>query len=496
MTSRTFYYFMEKRVYNRYSYYSATHQLFSLILTGIAQMASQKKELITDFTQGPVFKQLVRFSLPLFLANLLQIVYNLADMVIVGKAVGSTGLSAVSIGGDITLMLTMLIMGFANAAQVIIAQFIGAHQRDKISKLIGTFISFLAICIIVLTVAALLLRNDLLTIMNTPAESWDGAYAYSVTCSAGLVFIFGYNAISAILRGLGDSKRPFIFIAVAALLNIGLDLLFVLNFGMGAFGAALATVISQAISFLSGLLYLIKVRDKLGFEMHVKDIHIEKTFLAILVKLGLPMALMHSCVCFTRLFVNSYVNSYGLIISAVGGIGSKIHTIAMLISTSLNTAGASMIGQNIGGEKYERVPKIMLSMFCIVMSIYTILSAAIFLFPEEIFSCFTNDKAVIALAYSYMPVAILAFYGFGVRCPMTALINGCGNYKMNFLVALLDALVLRIGLSLLMGLGLHMEYMGFWYGDALAGYTPLIIGLIFLASGKWKTRKYVIKEDL
>ena len=458
-------------------------------------MTEKKDEFIKDFTQGPVFRQLAAFSAPLLLANLLQVVYNLADMVIVGNTVGSIGLSAVSIGGDISLMLTMLIMGFANAAQVIIAQFVGAGQRDKISRLIGTFITFLSICIVVLTAAAILLRHQLLAVMNTPPESYAGAYAYSVTCAAGLVFIFGYNAISAILRGLGDSKRPFIFIATAALLNIGLDLLFVPGLGLGAFGAALATVISQAVSFLSGLFYLIKKRSSLGFEMHRKDIRIDKVCFSTLVKLGLPMALMQSCVCFTRLFVNSYVNSYGLIISAVSGIGGKIHTIAMLISNALNTAGSSMVGQNIGAEKYDRVPKILVSIFLVVFSIYTVLSAAMFFFPTEIFSVFTNEPEVIALASAYMPVAILAFYGFAVRAPMNSLINGCGNYKINFLVALLDALVLRISLSLILGLVCDMKYMGFWLGDSLAGYTPLFIGLIFFASGKWKTRKYVIRED-
>lgn len=455
---------------------------------------NEKKVLIKDYTEGPITKQLIIFFIPLFLANLLQIVYNIADMIIVGNVIGSVGLSAVSVGGDVTQLLTFMVMGFANASQVIISQYIGAGQRNKIGKFIGTFISFTFICVVVLTTACILLQNHILNWMQTPVEAQADARSYFVTCACGLIFIFGYNAISAIMRGLGDSKRPFVFIAVAAVLNIALDLLFVYVFGMRAFGAALATVISQGVSFLIGIIYLWKKKTQLGFEIHVKDIRFNKGYLGPLVKLGIPMAIKHSSVCISKLFVNSFLNSYGLVVSAVVGIVSKMTSVAMLISNAFNTAGSSMVGQNIGAEKYNRVLKILGSMFALIVPIYIVIGAILFLFPEQIYSIFTSDPEVLKVAMQFLPIWILVLAGFAVRAPVNAFMNGTGNYTLNFLLAILDAVIMRVGLSLLLGLVAGWGYMGFWYGDAIAGFTPLVIFLCYLPTGKWKTRKYIIKE--
>ena len=450
------------------------------------------KGLVKDYTKGPIIKQLVAFFVPLFLANVLQIIYNIADMIIVGQVVGSTGLSAVSIGGDVSHLITFLIMGFASAAQIIISQFIGAGMKNRIGPFIGTFISFTFICVVVLTAVCIILQNPILTWMQTPAEARADALSYLVTCSIGLVFIFGYNAISAILRGLGDSKRPFIFIAVAAVLNVGLDLLFVLVFSMGTFGAALATVISQGVSFILGIVYMWIKRNNLGFEMHMRFIRFNKGYLGPLVKLGLPMALKQAAISISKMFVNSYLNSFGLAVSAVVGIVGKIGNISILVSDAFNTAGSSMVGQNMGAQKYDRVLKIMASILVLVIPIYGLMTAAMFLFPEQIYSIFSTEPEVIAIAMQYLPIWLLVFIQFAFRAPMNAFINGSGNYALNFTVAILDAIVFRIGLCLLFGVVMGKGYMGFWYGDALAGFVPILIGIIYLPTGKWKQKRHLI----
>ena len=211
-----------------------------------------KQRFITDFTEGNVPKQLLRFATPLLLANLLQAVYNMADMVIVGRVMGSVGLSAVSVGGDVSGFLTFLAMGFSNAGQVIISQYIGAGQRKKVGGFVGTMFTFLTACSLVLSVICLIFRQGILGLMNTPAASWDEALAYSTVCIAGLFFIYGYNMVSAVLRGMGDSRHPFIFIALAAVMNIVLDIVLVWGLQMGAMGAAIATVFSQGV-LLCGL---------------------------------------------------------------------------------------------------------------------------------------------------------------------------------------------------------------------------------------------------
>ena len=455
-----------------------------------------KQKFITDFTQGSVPKQLLRFATPLFLANLLQVVYNMADMVIVGQVMGSVGLSAVSIGGDVSSFLTFVAMGFSNAGQVIISQFIGAGQRKKVGAFVGTMFTFLVGFALVLGGVCLIFREQVLTLMNTPAAAWDQALAYSTVCIAGLVFIYGYNMVSAVLRGMGDSKHPFIFITLAAVMNIILDIVLVWGLKMGAMGAAIATVFSQAFSFVCCAVFLWRSRHEMDFEVSLSDfLHPQKEYLASLTKLGVPMAIKSAAIHFSKLFVNSWINSYGVAVSAMAGIVNKLGSICNLISNSVNAAGSSMVGQNVGAQKFERVPRIMVTCFVLTLCSSTLLTVVLYAFPTAVFGIFTDESAVMAIAMEFLPIAAVLFLGSACRSPMNALINGSGNHRVNFATAILDGLVMRIGLSVLFGLALNMEYLGFWLGDALAGYTPFFIGLVYYFTGAWKTRKYVIKEE-
>ena len=455
-----------------------------------------KQRFITDFTQGSVPKQLLRFATPLLLANLLQVVYNMADMVIVGQVMGSVGLSAVSIGGDVSSFLTFVAMGFSNAGQVIISQFIGAGQKRKVGAFTGTMFTFLLGFAVVLGGACLLFREGILGLMNTPEAAWQEALNYSTVCILGLVFIYGYNMVSAVLRGMGDSRHPFIFIGLAAVMNVMLDIVLVWGLKMGAMGAAIATVFSQGFSFVCCVVFLWRSRHEMGFEVSLDDfLHPKMEYLSPLVKLGIPMAIKSAAIHFSKLFVNSWINSYGVAVSAMAGIVNKLSSICNLISNSVNAAGSSMVGQNVGAQKYERVPRIMMTCFAFTLCSASLMSLIIYLFPQAVFGIFTDEAAVMAIAMEFLPVSVVLFMGSACRSPMNALINGSGNHRVNFATAILDGIVMRIGLSILLGVVLGMDYIGFWLGDALAGYTPFFIGLVYYFSGSWKTRKYVIKED-
>ena len=448
-----------------------------------------QKSLISDFTKGNITKQLVVFSAPLFLSSLLQVVYNMVDMVIVGHQLGKVGLSAVAVGGDVSNFLTFISMGFANAGQVIISQYIGAGKHHKIGKFISTMFTFLMSCAVILSILCLVFRHPILKVMNTPAESFDQALAYSTICMGGSVFIYGYNIMSAVLRGLGDAKHPFVFICVSAILNIVLDVLFVIVMDAGAGGAALATVISQAVSFFSCCIFLYVKRRHLGFEITLKDFKsLDKAMLMSLIKLGVPMAIKSASVHISKLFVNSYINSFGVAVSAFAGIANKVNSIAILFSNSLNTAGSSMVGQNIGAGEYKRVTKIIGRIFVITLSIAVIMSAIVVAFPKQLFGLFTDDVQVLDIALEYVPVAVVVFFAAAFRSAMNGLINGSGNYKVNFATAIFDGIIMRIGLSLLFGVAAGMGYFGFWLGDALAGFTPFFVGVVFYFSGKWKKK--------
>lgn len=447
---------------------------------------------IKDFTQGNISKQLVIFAWPLFLSNLLQVVYNMVDMMIVGNVLGKTGISAVAVGGDVSNLLTFVAMGFSNAGQVLIARYIGGNERHKLGKFVGTMSSFLMGCAVILSTVGLIFQDSILSLMNTPDEAIGGAVSYSTICMAGLIFIYGYNIVSAILRGMGDSKHPFIFISIAAILNVVLDILFVAKLNMGAGGAALATVISQAVSFIACVIFLTRNSRQFELNIRLKDfVHWDRETLGELIRLGTPMAIKTASIQISKLFVNSWINSYGVAVSAFAGIANKVSSIANLISTAMNTAGSTMVGQNIAAGKFDRVKKILKQLAVITLTVSAILSVIICLFPTQIFSIFTDNNSadVLAIADGYVPIAVLLFFGSALRAVMNALINGSGNYKINFVTAILDGIVLRIGLALLFGLAFNMKHYGFWLGDALAGFTPFWIGLVFYFTGLWKKGK-------
>lgn len=452
-------------------------------------MASKSSDsLIRDLTQGSVTRLLLIFAFPLLCSNLLQTVYNMVDMIVIGQFVGREGLSAVSIGGDVLHFLTFLVMGFSNAGQVILSQYIGAGNRDRIRGTIGTMFTVTFLCAVGLTIVCYFGLDAFLTAMNTPQECFDYARQYGMTCVLGLVFIYGYNLVSAILRGMGDSKHPFIFIAVATVVNLVLDLVFVALLGMGPFGAALATVIGQAVSFLWALFYLYRHKEAFGFDFRPASFKPDPEVLPKLIKLGLPMILQSAAINFSMLFVNSYINGYGVVASAVTGVGNKLGSITAVVTNALSTAGSSMVGQNIGAGKYHRVPKIIGVSLVVDLAFAALLSFLTICFPRTIFGLFNDDPQVLDMAMTYIPVAVLLYVGFAMRSPFFALINGSGNAKLNLIVGLLDGVICRVGLAMLMGIALEMGIMGFWLGNAFAGYMPFLIGGVYFLTGKWKKR--------
>ncbi len=453
------------------------------------------KTFSNNFTTGKIMPALLSFTFPLFLSNLLQAIYNVVDMVVVGQIVGEAGLSGLAIGGDVLSFLSFIAMGFSGASQVIISQYLGAGLKEKMSRFIGTMSTFLVLCSVGMSIICLIFRNQILSLLNTPAESWDQAMAYATVCTFGLVFIYGYNVVSAIMRGLGDSKRPFMFIAISAVVNLILDILFVAVFRWEAFGAALATVIAQAVSFITAVIYLFKNREKLGFDLKRQYfLHLDKKELSVLIKLGVPQALRSASVLFSKLFVNSWINSYGVTISAVTGVAHKVDTIANLIGNSINTAGSAMVGQNIGAAKYDRASRILGTAFILNGICFSVMIAAITIFPKNVFGLFTSDTTVLTVCLEYIPVSVAGFICSALRSSMNTFTGGCGNYKFNFAVAIVDGIFARVGLALLFGLALNWGYFGFWMGNAIAGVTPFVLGIIYYLTGWWRKPSQIIAD--
>ncbi len=453
----------------------------------------KEKTLIQDLTTGSVTRQLVWFALPICLSNLLQTLYNLVDMVVVGQFVGSAGLSAVSSGGELINVSTFMCMGFASAAQVMISQFVGLDNREAVSRVTGTTATICLSLSLVMTVVGYCLTDTFLGWIQVPEEAWADARGYTQVCFLGMFFIYGYNTVSAILRGMGDSKRPLLFIAIAAVTNLILDLLFVAVFDMGAMGAGLATVIGQALSFVCSVIYLYRHRAAFGFDFRLASFKPDGKMVGLLIRLGVPMMLQHALITVSMLVITGFVNTYGVVASAVTGVGNKLGSVMTVITGALTTAGATMIGQNFAAGKKERVSKTVYISMAIGLVTATVFSIAMALFPEEIFALFNSEEAVVTMARSYTLVAIVNFYGFALRAGANALINGLGYASFGMFVAIMDGVVTRIGAALLFGLVFDWGIQGFWWGTTIAGYVCAFLGGGYFFSGRWKKRQPVVE---
>lgn len=445
-----------------------------------------------DLTQGPVFRQLTAFAIPVALANALQAVYSMVDMVVVGQVVGSSGLSAVGIGGQILNMFLSVGMGFSYGAQVLISQQVGAKDND-LQPTIGTLFTFEVILALVFGLLGIVCSDLMLSVMNTPEAAMADAKAYTVICCGGMLFTYGYNAVCGLLRGMGESKLPMIFIAISSVVNLVLDVIFVWGMGMQAAGAALATVIAQAVSFIIAVVYLYKNKERFGFDFKRKSFKPSKDRLIPISKLGVPYIAQCLLITCSMMYVNAMVNKSGVVASAVDSIGNKLNSIVNIGVGALSVSGATMIGQCFGAHMHDRVKECYRAVMAVCMVFFAILGAAYLIFSRQIFSLFSSDPEVIAMAPQYMRIAVVWLLSM---CSMTApfcVVDGVGHAMLGLATCIADGVVARIGLCILLGSFMGLE--GYWLGNAAAGFVTTIMAGAYYYSGRWKNRQPLLEQN-
>jgi len=448
-----------------------------------------RKSLSKDFTQGNIAKQLFFFAIPFMASNALQVLYSTIDMIIVGEYVGTPGLSAVSQSSQIVNFATMVCLGFSNAGQVLLAQALGAKKRKEMNDIIGTLFTFITAVALIFALAMLCAQTWILDTMKIPAESYDMARDYLVICSAGLIFTAGYNMVSSVLRGMGDAKRPFLFIGIASVVNLVLDIVFTGMLGWGVAGAAWATIIGQAVSFVFSLIYLSRKKESFGFDFAKQSFVPKFKYVGMIASLGTPMAIQSGCINLSMLVVNAMINEVGVVASATFGVGVRIDDIVNKISQGIQFAAVPMISQNIGAAKHDRAKK--------VVRVAWIYSAAMTIFfmilyvtlGKQLFMIFSDDSLVHNMSGEFIRAILWMFPAFTIMRGSGAFIQGIGNAKLCMVLALLDGVVLRIGLSWLFGIFFGWGFYGFVLGYGLAPYGYAIPSMIYFLSGKWQKRK-------
>ncbi len=453
------------------------------------------KSLSKDFTKGNVAKQLLWFALPFMASNALQVLYSTIDMIIVGKYVGTAGLSAVSQSSLIINFATMVCLGFSNGGQVLVAQALGAGKRKEMSEIIGTLFSLIVIIALVLSAGFLIGRKWILQVMNIPEESYVMAMEYLVICGIGLIFTAGYNMVSAVLRGMGDSKRPFLFIGIASVVNLVLDILFTGIWEWGVAGAAWATIIGQAVSFVFSLYYLYKNREAFGFDFQKESFRIKKKYAGMIASLGTPMAIQSGCINLSMMFVNSLVNEVGVVASATFGVGVRIDDIVNKISQGIQYAAMPMISQNIGAGLKKRAKEVVWYAWGYAALLTVVFMVIYLCCGKLLFMLFSDDVLVHEMSGTFIRAILWMFPAMAIMRGSNAFVQGIGNAKLSMVLSLLDGVVLRIGLSWLFGIVLNWGFYGFVLGYGLAPYGCGVPGLIYFVSGRWQKRR-TLAEDI
>lgn len=353
-----------------------------------------------NLTSGSVFKTIVYFSLPYLLSYFLQTLYGMADLFIIGQFNGVEHITAVSIGSQVMHMLTVMIVGLAMGSTVMIGRAIGAGDKKKASVTIGNTITLFMVIAVGAMAVLLLAVKSIVGVMSTPEEAVAGTITYLTICFIGIPFITAYNIISSIFRGMGDSKSPMYFVAVACVVNIGLDYLFIGAMDMGPAGAALGTTISQTVSVITAFIYI--SRKKMGLSLSKKDLKPQRNVMGQVLKIGIPVALQDGFVQISFIVITIIANSRGLNDAAAVGIVEKIIGIVFLIPSTMLSTVSALSSQNIGAGKHDRASKTLGYGILIAAGFGIAASIAAQFIGGNVVGLFTQDKTVIELGYQYI----------------------------------------------------------------------------------------------
>ena len=441
-----------------------------------------------DLTAGSVPAQLIRFSLPLLAANLLQSFYNLVDMAVVGRFVGKDGLAAVSSAVLLCYIISALCSGVTMGGGVLCAQYTGAGDRAALRETVGTLFTVSSLCSLGVTLLGLLVYRPVFILMNVPPEALPHALAYMPVICWGTVFVFGYNAVCAVLRGLGDSKSPLLFVGTASLVNIGLDFLLVGGLGMGAAGAAWATVASQAVSFLLSLVFLRRRGFFAGFTPASFRVGRDKA--ALILRIGLPSAIQMGVLNLSYLLVTGMLNSYGVVVAAAAGVGLKVNTFAAMPCWAVGAGVTTMAGQCVGAGDAERAVKTAKTGVALAVGVSAVMVALVFLFAGSIVSLFDGDCAVVAEGARYLRICCcLNCLVYAAMYIYDSFATGVGAAWLAMVNSLLQSLVFRLLFSLLLERGLGLGRLGLYWAECLSPIVPAVIGGVFFYSGYWRRHR-------
>jgi len=445
-----------------------------------------------DLSQGSVTKKLIRFAAPFLVSSILQNLYSIVDMIIVGQFAGVTSLSAVTVAAQISLLLTNFAIGLSTGGSVLIGQYVGGKDNENLKKSIGTFFSFIVILVAALMVLILTLHMPLLRLVNAQESYISEARSYLLVNACGMIFMMGYNAVSSVLRALGDSVRPLIFVAIACVANIVFTYIFVAICHFGAAGAALGTIMAQAISVTFGIVYL--KRNSFVFDFRLRSFKIDMPSLKKILRVGLPSAVQNTMMSISFTILSTVVNSLGAESTAAMGTMNKLVDLSIIPSMSMMNAISAMTAQNVGAQKFDRALKTLRSGLIISYTISIIVFILMQAFPTHFIKIFNSDPTLVPLAADYCRVNSLDFLFAPGALAMAGLLIGSGHTLKNSIITVSTSLLIRAPLAWLLGIKLDLGLKGVAFATPTSSLVAVIAAAILVASGTWKTNHLIEKK--
>ena len=449
------------------------------------------KNTHTNLTEGKVWKVIVRFALPLLIGNLLQQFYNITDSIIVGQFLGKEALAAVSASFFIYYFIISFVIGVGSGTTVVISQLFGAKQYQKVQLAFSSFFIFMLVGGVILSIAGIIFAEPVFRLANTPEEVIPQAVAYFRIYIGGTFLFVTFNSIISILRGVGESVRPMLFILITTILNIAFDLLFILVFKWGIEGAARATVISQGIGMCIALAYVNNTHPLLSIKK--QDMLFDWKLFKESLKIGLPTSVQQCAIALGLIALLGIVNSFGTNTLTAYGAAGKIDTIITQAVLTLSGALAAFCGQNIGAGKLDRVKKgVRFTMYTnIVLGLLTF--AAVYLFGDEMMKVFTKDADVVAIGKEYLLIIGGFFIVHGALNVYNGALRGAGDTLFPMLTSLVCLWLIRIPLAYYLSSWLGRS--GIWWAIGISIAIGLVATFVYYKTGIWKRRCIISNTD-
>ena len=446
-----------------------------------------KRKGNTDLTEGKVWKVIVRFALPLLVGNLLQQFYNITDSIIVGQFLGKEALAAVSASFFIYYFIISLVIGVGSGTTVVISQLFGAKQYQKVQLAFSSFFIFMLVGGIILSIAGIIFAEPVFRLTNTPEEVIPQAVAYFRIYIGGTFLFVTFNSIISILRGVGESVRPMLFILITTVLNIAFDLLFILVFKWGIEGAARATVVSQGIGMCIALAYVNNTHPLLSIKK--QDMLFDWKLFKESLKIGLPTSVQQCAIALGLIALLGIVNSFGTNTLTAYGAAGKIDTIITQAILTLSGALAAFCGQNIGAGRLDRVKKgVQFTMYMnIALGLLTF--AAVYLFGNEMMRIFTKDIDVVAIGKEYLLIIGGFFIVHGALNVYNGALRGAGDTLFPMITSLVCLWLIRIPLAYYLSSWLGRN--GIWWAIGISITIGLIVTFVYYKIGFWKRRRRI-----